>query len=185
MSRKDLYLSQLILSNWLVTSNIKNCVCVCSLKHEKNIYQRSSQNTVSFQDDCLDLKCKPLCFSPYMRKPVLFFLHHTYIERWNKEALCATLRHLCNDKAALEKNLNQVEHRAASGTQKEDRTHLFPELWSTSRMSRGASLPKKSYVSDLCSNVCLFVKLISLLMKSKQRAWLTALCHKFSKVKSA
>ena len=85
---------------------------------------------------------------------------------------------------ALEKNLNQVEHRAASGTQKEDRTHLFPELWSTSRMSRGASLPKKSYVSDLCSNVCLFVKLISLLMKSKQRAWLTALCHKFSKVKS-
>lgn len=119
-------------------------------------------------------------FFPIYEKTSPFLPHHIE-RRWNKEALCATLRHLCNDKAALGKKI-WIRHRAKHlpDTKEEEffsRTLVNLKVW--------AELPKKNFhVSEFLFNVCLFVKLISLLMKSKQRAWLTALCHKFSKVKS-
>ena len=144
--------------------------------------KKRSQNIVSLarNDDCLDLSASYFVF-PHIWENQSFFTT-SYRGRGETKRPFVLLYDICAmTKQHSEKKI-WIRHRAKHlpDTKEEEffsRTLVNLKVW--------AELPKKNFhVSEFLFNVCLFVKLISLLMKSKQRAWLTALCHKFSKVKS-
>ena len=142
-------------------SHIKYQNCVWNCLVAWSMWKKESKYCLARSQWWLSrFECKLLCFSPYMRKPVLFY-YIIYRERWNKEALCATLRHLCNDKAALGKKI-WIRLTAVAAKHLPD-WHKRRRFFSRTLVNLKVSdeLPKKHHVSDLF-NVCLFVKLISL-----------------------
>ena len=131
-----------------------NCLVAWSMWKKESKYCLAPRN-----DDCLDLSASYFVF-PHIWENQSFFTT-SYRERWNKEALCATLRHLCNDKAALGKKI-WIRLTAVAAKHLPD-WHKRRRFFSRTLVNLKVSdeLPKKHHVSDLF-NVCLFVKLISL-----------------------
>lgn len=169
------FICQLI-SFQLVTSNIKivwNCLVAWSM-------WKKGVKILSGNDDCLDLSASYFVF-PHIWENQSFFTTSYREEVKQRGPLCYSTTSVQWQSSTRKKKI-WIRHRAKHlpDTKEEEffsRTLVNLKVW--------AELPKKNFhVSEFLFNVCLFVKLISLLMKSKQRAWLTALCHKFSKVKS-
>ena len=155
-----------------------NCLVAWSMwKKGVKILSRSSQWWLS------RFECKLLCFSPYMRKPVLFLLHHIEAEVKQRGPLCYSTTSVQWQSSTRKKNLNQTHSSSSEAsawlTQKEK---IFFQNFGQLEGLGWAAKKAPRFRLVQCLSVCQID--FTALMKSKQRAWLTALCHKFSKVKS-
>ena len=165
-------------------SHIKYQNCVWNCLVAWSMWKKRSQNIVSLarNDDCLDLSASYFVF-PHIWENQSFFTT-SYRGRGETKRPFVLLYDICAmTKQHSEKNLNQTHSSSSEAsawlTQKEK---IFFQNFGQLEGLGWAAKKAPRFRLVQCLSVCQID--FTALMKSKQRAWLTALCHKFSKVKS-
>lgn len=154
-----------------------NCLVAWSMWKKESKYCLAPRN-----DDCLDLSASYFVF-PHIWENQSFFTT-SYRGRGETKRPFVLLYDICAmTKQHSEKNLNQTHSSSSEAsawlTQKEK---IFFQNFGQLEGLGWAAKKAPRFRLVQCLSVCQID--FTALMKSKQRAWLTALCHKFSKVKS-